>query len=535
MVFDSSPVRHWARIALAAALSIGAGSCSFTLDFDECVDDDDCQNDAGEELVCNVEAAVCEARPTPSEVVCDEVETCSAIFGEAAVCGAEGRCTNLASELCTKVVAPEDADPDEILWVGSILATSPPFDDAVVPIENAIELAIEDFNSVTSLADGRKVGWIACDSRGDAELAVEAAEHLIEDVGVPAIIGPALSGAALALRPLIVDSGTFLISPTATTASITDLDDDGLIWRTISSDVYQAAAIADRLASMDPAPQRVLVFAKEDAYGLGLFSPVTERFEAAMPGVPIGALTYPDPAGLSASERENAYSTTIATGFPQDADAVVFLGTSEVADLIEKYLVAWEGSQTGLPRFLVSHGAVPILLPILQVADGPFRPTLMAALEGVAPITQDPANFEDFNIRYRVRFSDLNAVSSSSLGYDAAIVTLLALVAADEPRGVDIARAMPRLADAAGTPLPFTGGQQFIANARDVLVGGGNLDVSGVSGPLDFDLVTGEVRSGYVGWDVERVSESSVEGRLQVGRVYTLDDAGVGGSWSEVE
>lgn len=517
---------------LAAATSCLLGSCSLVLEFDECRTDDDCANSGNETLICNTETALCETRPDPADVVCEDFDTCTGLFGEDATCGAQGRCAMLTSDECTKVLRPSGADPDEIVWVGSILATSEPFSSTVIPIENAIELAIDDFNSVTSLPDGRKVGLIACDSGGSSSTAEDAANHLIDDVGVPAIIGPALSGELLSLAPTVVSSGTFMISPSATAASIAGLDDSGLIWRTISSDAVQANAIADRIASLDPAPRSILVLAKNDAYGVGLFEPMVQRLAAQLPGVPTGSLLYPDPVGLDPEDVQRDYAAVIAEGFAQEADTIVFLGASEVLEVLRAYLLAWNNTGIPLPRFVVSHGAVPSLLSASGLVADSFAPTLMDALEGVSPSIQDPTNFEAFNIRYRVVFSDANPLSASPLGYDAALVTLLGMVAGGADRGVDIASAMPRLADATGTAVPM-GSVQAVLDARELLVSGANLDIGGVSGPLDFDLVAGEISSNYVGWDVVPQTEGSALGQLVPRRAYILDSA-TQGAWNDL-
>ncbi len=517
---------------LAAATSCLLGSCSLVLEFDECRTDDDCSNAGNEALVCNTETLLCEPRPEPADVVCEDLGTCTDLYGEDSTCGAQGRCALLTSDECTKVLRPSGAAPDEIVWIGSILATSEPFSSSVVPIENAIELAIDDFNSVTSLADGRKVGWIACDSRGSSATAVDAAAHLIDEVGVPAIIGPALSGEVLALAPTVVDSGTFMISPSATAASIADLDDSGFIWRTISSDAIQANAIADRIAALDPPPSSILVLAKNDAYGVGLFEPMVQRLAAQLPGVPTGSLLYPDPIGLDTMEVERAYASVIAEGFAQEADTIVFLGASEVLEVLGAYLVAWQNTGTPLPRFIVSHGAVPSLPSATGLVADSYAPTFMASLEGISPAVQDPSNFEEFNIRYRVVFLDANPLSASPLGYDAAMVTLLGMVAGGADRGVDIASAIQRLADPDGTAVGL-GGVQAVLDARELLVSGANLDISGVSGPLDFDLVAGEISSNYVGWDVIPLNEDSPQGQLVPRRAYVLDGP-TQGAWVDL-
>lgn len=514
----SSVLRHAVLAGLAAC---SLGSCSLALDFDECRTNLDCSG-TDEALVCNLETATCEPRPDASEVACDTAETCTELFGEDSTCGSRGRCALLTSDACTKVVRPSGTDPDDIVWIGSIMATSQPFTDAILPIEQGIELAVDDFNSVTSLSDGRKVGWIACDSQGSTAVARDAADFLIDEVGVPAIIGPSLSDAVLGVADDVISSGTFLISPSATASSIGELDDSGLIWRTVSNDTVQANAIADRIAELDPAPESILVLAKNDAYGTGLFEQMLPRLSAVLPGVPTGSLLYADPAGLSAEDVQRSYAAVIAEGFPQQADTIVFLGTSEVQEVLRAYLLAWNNSGMPLPRFVVSHGAVPTLLTAPALVADTFAPTLMDAMEGVSPSVQDPANFEAFNIRYRVVFSDANPLSSSALGYDAALVTLLGMVAGGAERGVDIASAMPRLAASDGTAVPM-GNVQALLDARDLLVSGANVDIGGVSGPLDFNLVSGEISSNYLGWDVAPLAGTSAQ--LIPARTYVLDSA----------
>lgn len=512
---------------LGGAVAWMLGSCSLVLEFDECRSNEDCTNAVGDAMVCNLDTNTCEAQPDPSDVVCEDNTTCTDLFTEdEAICGSSGRCALLTSDECSKVVRPAGTPDENIVWIGSILATSEPYATAVVPIENAVQMAIDDFNSGTSLADGRKVGLIACDSGGDPSRAQAAAEHLIEEVGVPAIIGPSLSQEVLAVASTAVESGTFLISPSATAASIASLDDSGLIWRTISSDTVQSNAIADRLATLDPPPESILVLAKNDEYGVGLFEPMLQRLSGQL-SVPTGSLLYPDPVGLTADEAQRAYATVIAEGFAQEADTIVFLGASEVLEVLRAYLLAWNNTGMPLPRFVVSHGAVPSLLSAPAIVDPMFAPTLMGAMEGISPVVQDPANFDAFNVRYRVLFEDLNPLSPSPLGYDAALVTLLGMVAGGPDRGVDIASAMPRIADASGTAVAL-GDAQAVIDARELLVAGSNIDIGGVSGPLDFDLVTGEVSSNYVGWDVVPVAEDSPQGTLVARRAYVLDGATTG-------
>ena len=399
-------------------------------------------------------------------------------------------------------------------------------------------LAVEDFNDAGSLPGDKKVGWVACDTAGSASQAERAAQHLV-DAGIEAIVGPTLSDPTVAVAENVaVPSGTFVISPTATNKSISDLDDNGLVWRSISSDVFQASALADRLQELDPPADRILVLAKDDGYGAPLSADFLELARESVPSGAFGTLRYPDPTEFSSTEAlRNAYGAIIADGFEHGADTVVLVGTNEIRDLILFYLTAREAMNPlpPLPRFIVSHGAVPVMTETVEspaVSPG-FRPTLMAAIEGVAPIVQDPANFQSYNIRYMIRFLDQEPLTASSLGYDATMVSILAMAAAgDGATGVEIAQAIDQLTD--GPTVPFDDPAVFVPEILQAVAGGGSVDIQGVSGELDFNA-DGEVRTDLIGWGMLPRDGQPEAPVLTPLRQYVLDSPpATAGAWMEI-
>ena len=529
------------RALVTCGLGIAAGlACTPTLEFQQCRDDVDCTNSRQLDLVCS-ESHECVPRPEPGDVTCSSSQECVDAFDENHVCGVGAVCTPLTSEHCTKVNRPADTAADDIVWLGSILATSPPFDTSIVPIENAVQLAVEDFNEVTTLPGGKRVGWIGCDSVGTSSIAVEAARHLVETVGVEAIVGPTFSAPTIDVaREVTISNEAFLISPTASSPTITDLDDGGLVWRTINSDVYQASALADRLAALDPVPERVLVLAKNDAYGQGITQSMSPRVKELLPDVRQATLLYPDPVGFASNEQLlSAYGAVIAEGFPHQADTVVLVGTNEVRDLTLFYLAVRDDQNPvpPLPRFLYAHGGVPVMESTVEAVSAGFRPSLMQALEGVSPIIQDTDNFQAYNIRYKIRFMDQDALTASSLGYDAAMVTLLSMLSIEQGpvTGVGIAQGMTRLVDHDAPIVDFSDGLSFIETVAEALAAGQNVDLQGVSGALDFDLLTGEPRTDLIGWGLVPKDGQPEQPVLTPVRRYVLDEPpAVTGTWMEL-
>src|SRR5262249_47648507 len=106
---------------------------------------------------------------------------------------------------------------------------------------------------------------------------------LVDDVGVSAIIGPQWSGVTGEIASQVtISDGVFLISPSATARSITDISDNGLVWRTSPSDTFQAAAIVQYVAYLEnqirtergmlPGEKlKLALIYQGTTYGLGLY------------------------------------------------------------------------------------------------------------------------------------------------------------------------------------------------------------------------------------------------------------------------
>lgn len=474
---------------------------------------------------------------TGEPVACAAHSECVASLGDDHVCGKAGQCVSALTAECQTFHWPGDKPSDKVVFVGSIMATSPPFDALVLPLQNAVQLAVEDFNANTDLPGGIKIAWIGCDDQGSAAKATAALTHLSETIGAPAVVGPIFSELVLALADQAKSSGTLMISPTASAKDITDLDDDGLVWRTIPSDVYQANAFADRIPQLQPEPTKVALLYKDDAYGNSLHMDAYARLVAENPGIEITNHKYPNPVGLSEAELLQMFGTVIAGawgGPGEHPDTIGIIGTTEATNIILGFMNAWgaENPDPPLPRFIVSHGVVAALPDLIASAPAPLKPVLMQITEGVAPIIFDEANFNNFNIRYKIRFNDQDPITAASLSYDGAMVVMLAMAGVPEGEPIDgksIAAAIAKLVDKQGTVVSF--GEvmgislTFIKKARNALVTGGTVDLKGVSGALDFDLASGEVRVNLLGWGIDPDMGMPDVGVLDPKRMYVLGPA----------
>jgi branched-chain amino acid transport system substrate-binding protein len=469
-------------------------------------------------------------------------------------CANNGVCVDLLTTECQIVRWP--ADRDNVVFVGSIMPTSPPFDNLILPLQNAVQLAIDDFNKTTTLQGDRLIAWVGCNDSAGTAASVTAAEHLVDVVGVPAIVGPIFSESVLDVSDLTIPEGVFLISPTASAESISTLDDDNLVWRTIPSDVYQINALIDRLMDLDAGAgdvSSVLLLAKDDAYGNGILPDVVAAVQSDLPGAELYSALYPNPTEFASQEELLAAYGAVLAGAAADPAAdpfyshVVFVGTSEIQALLYSYLaVVWQPTQGDpMPLFTVTHGAVPEMERFINEIGAdktteplvPLKPLIEANLQGTSPIVLNPENFFAFSIRYNIAFNDEEPLSSSALSYDATLATLFAACTVpedEEVSGAAIAAAMPRLSDPDGEFISFSGADiSFIEDARNALsVADGSVDLQGVSGELEWDAETGDVRAGVWGWVLCDPTPNGSAPSANPAREYMLDaEPAVTGSW----
>lgn len=458
---------------------------------------------------------------------------------------------NAISTECQTFEWPDGVPSDDVVVVGSIMAVSPPFDTLVLPLQNAVQMGIEDFNDEAQLPGGQKLAWIACDSKGSTTLAVTAAEHLVA-AGAPAIIGPIFSEEVLAVaQDVAIPNGVFLITPTGSNKNISTLADNDLVWRTISSDIYQANAIADRLevvpdeklAALPLGPlvfDNMVIVHKGDAYGTDL---ATDVLGSLSPGLQAATTVheYNIPADVAELQTEIGELLAPIAGGANPPEVVVIVGTSEAQAIILIYLslVQTLNPAPPFPYFVVSHGAVPAMQytisPGATTAGVMVQGALYSYMEGVAPIIFDAENYTAFNIRYKVKFNGQDSITTASLSYDALMVSAFAMAAipdGDPITGANIAAQMSKLVDAAGTEIDF-GSAMFVSQAVNTLSVGGTVDLKGVSGELDFNLDIGEVRTNLLGWETIPLNNDVTKPALNPERIYLLNpDPAVDGTWA---
>ena len=486
---ESDRLSATARLVAVTALAASSISCSLALSFEQCASDEDCER-LSEGLICSPENVCVEPDGNG-----EGGEGCShaacAADDPNTVCGAAGACVMAASPECTVLDLPQNRD--NLILFGSIQPTSGDASSAGIPQENAVRLAVQEFNESGLLGDVR-FGVIGCDSAGDTERGVAAATHLSSTIGVPAIVGPAFSGIFIEVATTVtVPDGVLTISGSATSETITTIPDDDLAWRTIASDSFQSVAIADRVRDLRTAAGgtlKVAAFGKDDAYGKGLLFAVGAALEEELGQDNYFGVVHPDTANDPNASVGDTVAEALQNNF-DDADVVLLLGTSEITDVLSSYedILDAEGS-TVEPLYIMSDGGKIDETLALVSADM----SLADRIEGTIPSLENGAIFTGFRQRYAGEFGeDPGAFASNA--YDAAYLVSYAMYtmrrAEQTISGASISDFMARLVEG----QEIQAGPSNLSAALTALGAGASIDYEGASGLLAFDLSTGEAPS----------------------------------------
>lgn len=440
---------------------------------------------------------------------------CSDAAGTPAICRPNKGCVTLTSQDCTEVTG--DHRDDGAVLVGFMGPLVGEYASIGVPIKQGAALAFDEIRKnvvgLPSTTGGkpRPLVMVSCHDLDDAE---RAAHHLVDDIGVPAIIGPAFSGITIKVTTKVtVPAGVLTISASATNPGITSLADNGLVWRTVASDAIQAlplaalvpgieAQVRAQLKLMPTEKIKLALAVKGDAYGTGLADAVSAqlKFNGASPSDPANTnffkrFDYDD------GENKNYDFAPVVTSIKDFAPHVLLvLGTNEgITKIMGGVESAWPttGTPPPRPRYLFPDGGRLPELTMATMANEDLRKRVLGTVPG-----RKAALYDAFKIRFKgANGADPGTYSENA--YDAAYLLAYAAAAAGSAplTGANLAAGLKKTVPP-GTPTDV--GPNQLSKTFPILESGNSIDFAGASGPLDFDLDTGEAKADIDIWCVDR-------------------------------
>jgi ABC-type branched-subunit amino acid transport system substrate-binding protein len=337
------------------------------------------------------------------------------------------------------------------------------------PFQKNAQLAVDVANRALA-TDGISDIKISLDASDDGSApasALNAARKLISD-GASCIAGSIPSANTIAIaNGATIPAGIPQIAPASTSATITTLDDHGLVFRIAPSDVLQGPVLAAAMQAEIGKGKTVSFAARNDAFGAGLIGSTNAAWKK-LGGKETRAPVLYDPTAASYDSE----AQQIVAGNP---DAWVILDFP--ANYAKMGAALLRTGKFDASRMFVGGGQ-PSTIPS-------FVPTAsMQGARGTRPAVPLGTSLTNaYDAMYAAAPGTKDRQSLDVNNFDAAMTCILASIAANSSNGQKIAAQLRRIAGPPGTKYTF----QQLPAAIKALRAGKDINYEGIAGSIDWD------------------------------------------------
>ncbi|MDB9278430.1 ABC transporter substrate-binding protein [Halorubrum ezzemoulense] len=322
--------------------------------------------------------------------------------------------------------------------------------------QRGVDLALSMVNEVG--INGRDLDIVVEDSESENQGGIAAAQKLVNQDGVPFLIGAVGSGVSLAIYESVIE-GTDVVQLSQNSTGLNLTEFPGLL-RMSPSGRSQSLALSN-LISDDGYDEVAITYVNND-YGQSLTDAFVDAYE--------GEVVYNTPH----DQDQQSYSSVISEMNSSGADAWLFITyQAEFATMVNEVFSSGYEAQF--------YGADSVS------GDNVLENTPEGSTEGMkivvpsAPVEEE--NYQSFADTFESEYGR-QPTSWAAYAYDCVINAALAIQAADEFTGAALQDTVRRVSGPEGeTVTSFEAASGILAD------GGGpdDVDYQGVSGPIDFD------------------------------------------------
>lgn len=358
--------------------------------------------------------------------------------------------------------------------IGLIMGFTGPLESLAPPIADSAEIAFAEASNSGNFLGGEKIVSVRGDGTCvDAAAGTAVATRLVNSDGVAAIFGAMCSGTTAAIAKNVgVPNGVAMISPSATSPTLADMDDNGIFYRTAATDARQGVVLAEIVKGRGI--DNIGITYTNNDYGKG----IADAFAAAYKG--LGGTVVIE---VSHEEGKADYTAEVATLSASGAEELAVLGYAD-------------GGGREIMQTAIDTGAFDRFI----LADGMIGEGLLSIDGGIeGSFGTKPGSLSEGAQLFKTVAAD-NGVDGGSVyadtGYDAGAILALAIQAAGSTDRADIVANIANVANAPGEViLP---GQ--LAKGLEILANGGQVNYEGASA-VEFDA-NGDNNGSYLEQEV---------------------------------
>ncbi len=379
---------------------------------------------------------------------------------------------------------------DEPVKIGSLMEFTGELSEFGTLMDQGVMLAATQVNEAGGVLGGRQIEVVSEDAGTTDVTAVDAARKLADVDSVSAIVGPLRSSHTQAVaRAVTIDGEVPLMSPSATSPTITVLDDNNFVFRTAPSDAFQGVVLANLAYGLGYRSAGALYI--NDAYGQGL----ADQFEASFTALGGQVVIVPH------EPEQPSYASELAQATANNPDVLVAISFPVSAGVYIREAIESGAADT----FLFVDGSKSNDLINAVGAEH------LEGMYGTAPEALENADRAQFDGDYMAAYNNDLSLPFIRESYDAAVIFALAAEAADSSDPVAIRDAIRSVSAPPGEEVGP--GVEGIKRALELLRNGQEINYQGASGPVDVDE-NGDVTGAMGIWKI-------VNGQLVTERIVT--------------
>ncbi|MFQ6066537.1 MAG: ABC transporter substrate-binding protein [bacterium] len=360
------------------------------------------------------------------------------------------------------------------------------------PIANGAKLAVDQINEAGGVL-GELLEIVVRDTGTAPAVGRDAATKLVEIDKVPALVGALSSGVTFAVSSITIANEVVQISPASTSPAITDLEDNGFVFRTCVSDALQGVVNAQQAAELLGFKSASVIYVN-NPYGKGLAEVFKRAFEERG-GKVLAMVPYEEGKPSYRGEVEAAIKgnpdVLHVTAYPVDGNKM----------LVQAVELGYKG------KYLFPDG-----MKGEAVAAGPASEYIEGSF-GTAPGPLESKAAEQFEADYTAKYGK-STVPFRGESYDAVALIALAIqkVGPDflkmsrAEQGRAIRDNLRAVANPPGLEVTYN---EFV-KAFGLIKAGADINYQGIAGPCTIDDNGDMSEGGIEVWFVTRGKVVSV-------------------------
>ena len=394
----------------------------------------------------------------------------------------------------TETEAAEEA-PSFELRIGPVLPLTGDLASFGPSQAEAARIAVEQIQAALdaqALADVTVRLLAVEDDGGRAQAGVEAATKFVQTDNVQVLLGTMASSVTIPIAESVtIPNQVVHITPTSTAPEITDLADDGYVWRILSTDNLQGSALVDALADAFGSDATINVGARNDAFGTALKQIFEDGWEEQ--GGTIGASVTWNPEAAT-------FDTEAAQLAGGDPDGWVIIDFPETFAKVGPALVragGWDPASTFMTEAM--RNADELTNIGAQATEG---------LRGTAPTSEDAPARDIFDALFEQEAEEGTPLTGfEGASFDAVMLAFLAALHAGSSEPAELKESLQTVSGPPGEKYTF----EQLGAAIQALLDGQDIDYEGAWGPIDFDENGDPGSAIYEVWQFDGSEVSTLE------------------------